>query len=897
MGCLSADAVLAFVEGRLGPEGVAELEAHTAGCAACLDLLVIATSEGDRVGPDGTLPSPHIRLQWARPVTDPLPHGTAVGRYLLIALLGRGGMGEIYAAYDPELDRRIAIKLLNVEPESGGTPAEARTRLLREAKAIARLSHPNVVVVFDAGSFGERLFIAMELVEGETLSSWLQARPRSWREVRDVFVAAGRGLAAAHAAGLVHRDFKPQNVMVGRDGEARVTDFGLVRGLTSDGDPAAPEGLGAASSASADSGALGATLTRTGALVGTPLYMAPEQFRLERADARSDQFSYSVALYEGLYGERPFAGDSITSLRDAVVAGRLREPPANRGVPAWLRRVVLRGLCTDREARYPAMEAMIEALERDPMRQRRRLLLGGAVVAVVAAAALFGPRPAKHAPPMCAGAADKLVGIWEPQLASESPPRRGAIRRAFLGTDRGYSAETWDRVASGLDRYASRWRAAYTNSCEATHVRGEQSAEVLDLRMSCLQESLAQLKALTDIFATADAAVVAGAVDAVLALGRLERCDDVVLLRAIVPPPQDERTRASVTALRSRLAVVKALRDAGRQVEGLSAAVTLVNDAQALGYKPVLAEALDLLGWLQWSAGDFRASEQSLSEAVSAAEAGHHDEVKAEAAAMLGGVLGYELSRIDEGERWVRLAEATVERMGPGHERVLAWALTDRAAIHNRLGDFEAATRYSQQAIALKKRILEPDHPDLVHSLINLDIALTGRGDYTGALAANDQALAIIDRAYGGGTRFSAQCLGNRGETLSLLGRYSEARAAFEAALARWQEHLGPDHRNLAYPLTGLGQVQVATGQARAAVTTLERALRIREREEPDPLLVAETRFALARALWETGERARATTQASQARAALAALPRAAAKATAIDAWLRERAPVRAALR
>ena len=204
---------------------------------------------------------------------------------------------------------------------------------------------------------------------------------------------------------------------------------------------------------------------------------------------------------------------------------------------------------------------------------------------------------------MCVGAADKLVGIWEPQLAAESPPRRERDPSGVPGDRQGLLRRDLGPGGDRPDRYASRWRAAYTNSCEATHVRGEQSAEVLDLRTSCLQEGLAQLKALTDIFATADAEVVAGAVDAVLALSPLERCDDVARLRAIVPPPQDERTRASVTALRGRLVVVKALRDAGRQVEGLSAAVTLVNDAQALGYKPVLAEALDLPGLASSGAG------------------------------------------------------------------------------------------------------------------------------------------------------------------------------------------------------------------------------------------------------------------------------------------------------
>ena len=631
-----------------------------------------------------------------------------------------------------------------------------------------------------------------------------------------------------------------------------------------------------------------AALTRTGTLIGPPLYMAPEQFRSEPVDARSDQFSYAVALYEGLYGERPFPGESIASLREAVLAGRPREAPAHRKVPAWLRRVVLRGLRTTLDDRYPSMDQMIEALGRDPARWRTRLLVLLAMIALVVATALTAQRLAQHSQRMCLGAADRLSEVWEPDDAPGPRPRRAGIQQAFLRTGSRHAADTWDRVSVALDRYASRWRAAYTSTCEATHVRGEQSADVLDLRMACLQERLGQVKALTDIFASADAAVVAGAVDAVLALGRIERCADVAVLRAVVPPPKDDRMRASVELLRSRLAMVKAMRDSGRHREGGVAAAALVADARTLGYKPVLAEALFMLAFWQWSNGEFATHEESATEAIWVAEASRHDEVKADAAAMLAGTA----VRPEDAERWGRLAEATAERMGPGHEWVLAWVLTGRSAVRNRLGDFEAGARSGRAAIAIKKKILEPDDPDLAFSLNNLAISLTGLGDYAGALAAIDQAIAIVTPTYGDRSSYMGGYWSNRGEILSAQGSYAEARKLFQAAIDLMQERLPVENRNLAYPLTGLGEAELAMGEARAAVDTLERALRIREGQEPDLILVAETRFALARALWNAaGDRARARMLVLSARAAFAANPWAASKVSRVDEWLARHPP------
>ena len=883
--------VYAFVAGRLAPDAIARIEAHAAGCAACLDLLATATAGAPGLASaagnetSSTFAVPHRTLNRSAA----LERGSVVGRYVILGLVGRGGMGDVYAAYDPELDRRIAVKLLGVE-RSDVAADEARSRLLREAKSIARLSHPNVVVVHDAGTWQDRVFIAMEFVEGETLARWLKIRPRHWREVRDVFVGAGRGLAAAHAAGLVHRDFKPQNVMVGRDGKARVTDFGLARQLDSGelgaGSDASATELASESSLVEEPDTIAARLTRTGALIGTPTYMAPEQFRAEPADARTDQFSFCVALYEALWGQRPFSGDTVLTLKAAVLDGHIREAPEKIAVPAWLRRIIVRGLRIDPDGRFRSMEDLLDALGRDPVRQKRRLLVAGAVVAALVGAGINADRIASRRQGLCRGAADRLAGIWETSTSAAPTPRRTSIQHAFLATNLNWAAGTWERVSRSLDEYANRWTAAYTDACEATHVRGDQSAEVLDLRMGCLQERLGQVKALTDVLTSADPQVLLGAVDAVNALGSLERCSSVAFLPTLVPPPQTEKMRRAVEALRPRLAAVKALRDVGRHKEALQAGTKLVQDARAVGYKPVLAEALALVGWLEGAVLDYPAAEHSLEDAFRTAEAARHDEIRAEVATGLVASFA-RLSRPDDAERWARESEAILERIGPGHERLLAWLLTDRSFIRCRLGDFAGAVRLDEQALALKEKVLGTDHPDVAISLSNLGAALNALGEYGRALRTDDRALAIYRRAYGETHPWVGECLSNRGETLNALGRYDEARVDFQGALTRWEAALGPDHLYLSYALTGLGETELDTGQPKAAALNLERALRIREHQELDPIQVAETRFALARALWQAGgDRSRARTLATQARAAYATQPLFAPKLRPIDDWL-----------
>ena len=272
-----------------------------------------------------------------------LKAGTNIGRFVVLGLLGKGGMGEVYAAHDPELNRNVAIKLLGGGADSASP--EARGRFMREARAIARVSHPNVIVVYDVGTVGDRVFIAMEMIDGHTLRYWTHARSRTWPEVLEVFLAAGRGLAAAHERELVHRDYKPDNVMIAADGQERVMDFGLVqlRGeRPGDGElepgPASAPSPAPSPSPSPSPSRSPSPASSTGVSLGTPAYMSPEQFGNQPTDARTDQFSFCVALYQALYATLPFAGAGLGQLMAAVTEGRVQPPPAKSAVPPWLRR-------------------------------------------------------------------------------------------------------------------------------------------------------------------------------------------------------------------------------------------------------------------------------------------------------------------------------------------------------------------------------------------------------------------------------------------------------------------------------------------------------------------------------------------------------------------------------
>jgi serine/threonine protein kinase/tetratricopeptide (TPR) repeat protein len=836
-----------------------------------------------------------------------LAKGATIGRYVVLGLLGRGGMGEVYAAYDPELDRKVTVKLLRARGGTSRARADGSARLLREAQAIARLSHPNVVVVYDVGTFQDSVFIAMEFVEGHTLGYWLAAQPRRWREVLDVFMAAGRGLGAAHAAGLVHRDFKPDNVMITKGGQVRVMDFGLAReqaaetqpspaleaaldataraaALAETADPAVdPDataklgGEGDAGLPAGSGGYLRIKLTQTGAVLGTPAYMAPEQFAGAATDARTDQFSFSVALYEGLYGHRPFAGQNALALMASVVSGTIVEPPAVARVPTRIRKILLRGIATRPADRYPSMAEMLAALADDPAARRRRWLALAAGAACVATAAVGLQRLTAGQRAMCAGGPARAAASW-------NAGRRGAMERAFKeGGDR--AGQVFASAAGLIDKYVARWAGMYQENCEATNLRHEQSSDVLDLRTECLGERLQNVSALTEVLTTADRRVVDNAVAAVSALPTLDRCSDVAMLRAVIKPPDNPIKRAAVAAAREEVAKVRALADSGRCDEAIRNGDRVREAVTPLGYPPLTAEAFFALGRLGDSCIDARKAIEYLEEAVLAAEASRHDEIAIEASVVLGG-LGADRRVLDARTswHWVRLGEAILRRF-PGHPLLEAWTAVSRAIVLRVEERFQEALDEERRALALKQSLRGDDSLDVATSTINVALDLHELGRDREAEPLVRQAVNAETRLLGPRNAGVALALLDRGEILTGLGRYGEANSDLQQALSIWREtHASPYYEG--YGLLDLGRLQVASGAFREARLTLERSSKILHEQNPE--LAAEADLAMAQALWASPkERPRALHLALQARDLVGAGSGSAHKRKAIEDWLR----------
>jgi tetratricopeptide (TPR) repeat protein/predicted Ser/Thr protein kinase len=805
-----------------------------------------------------------------RPLADgPLDRGTEIGRFVVLGLIGRGAMGEVYVAHDPELDRKIAIKLLRAE--AGDSDAGATSRFIREAQAAAKVSDPNVVVVYDVGTFAGRVFIAMELIEGHTLTYWLQRKQRAMREILRVFLAAARGLAAAHERGVIHRDFKPDNVMVTNDGQVRVVDFGLA-GFGPDDAVAVAAHPGAATPPAPDpltrSREVPLGLTQKGAILGTPAYMSPEQFQGARADARTDQFSFCVALYEALYRLRPFSGSTLRMLTENVVSGRIRPIVDGSLVPASIRRTLSRGLLPDPDQRFPSMRALIAEFEHETTQ--------------------LGVRG------FAADAAAKLAGIWEAPAPDGEPAAtpsaiKAEIRRAFLATDKPYAAASFDATCRILDRFTRRWSDIYVDCCEATHVRGDQPIEVLDLRMGALKEALGNLRALCTELGRATADTVENAVQAASALGTLERCNDVNLLRAIIRPPDDPVTRALVDELHARLADVRALAHLGRVAAGLKEVVPLEAEARRLDYKPLLAEVLFTLGMMHHYVGDFASAARVLEDAIWTAELCRHDELTAVAAANLVFVAGHAQSRFEAAEIWSQHAETALARMG-GRDLVRGWLLNNRGAMRAAQGRLHEAVADQLQAIEAKEKALGPQDPDVSLSMSNVAIYLVELGKVELAADYAERAVRIMEATLGLDHPKAAIPLTNYAELLVRLGRYQDARKPAERALAVFERETDPDGTYVTYPLSTLGLACIALGRFDEAVPPLERAARIREAKESAPATRAEVSFALARALAGAGrdpERARALAlRAREDYLASPPTPATAHELAEIDRWL-----------
>jgi eukaryotic-like serine/threonine-protein kinase len=781
------------------------VQAHVETCDVCREVVSLLGPEAraETLPASGAPPADAVALPALR---------QRIGRYEAEGLLGTGGMGVVLVAHDRELGRRVAIKLLRADdPTRDGL----RSRLIREAKAMAALSHPNVVTIYDVGEDGGEIYLAMELVRGRTLRQWLCDAPRSWREVLPIFVQAGRGLAAAHEIGIIHRDFKPENVFIGDDGRVRVGDFGLARSAGSV--ERVPDDL-----------AVGRDETRTGAVLGTLRYMSPEQIEGLRADARTDQFSFCVSLYEALFGVRPFNETTVAGLRAAFRERREATLPRQRKAPAWLARLVMRGLRIDPAARFPSMAALLRALTVERAIRGRRLVLGsaaGGLVASVVIAFAIGQAAPRGEPRPCQGGHETLARAFGPEAHE-------GLRAVFASSPQPYVRALGERVTARLDEITAEWLEVHTDACEATVVRGEQSPELMDLRMACLGQRLRDVTALVRELGSAPPEELQRAMQAVQSLEPVATCSDVERLRSRLAPPPDPETAAAVAAVRARILEARLATEMGAYPRALGVAEEAVAEADRVGYPPALGEAHYQLAGVLSALGRGAQATAEYHKAAAIGDATRHDELAAEARTELVFSLGYKEGKREEAELMVPYAEAAIARLG-GSPRLTARLLSNRSSALSLAQQHAAALPLTQEALAVLERAPRPDELMVatLHNRLGTDLKELGR--YAESLAAYDRAVAIRERLLGPDHPTVALVLGNRGGTLRYLGRYDEALADLERARAIRETVLGPDHPEVAASLTNLANLHAVLGRTEEAYRLRRRALEIAGRSLP----------------------------------------------------------------
>ena len=769
--------------------------------------------------------------------------GDRIDRFVIIDVLGSGGMGIVFAARDPELDRKVAIKILRADFSGRESAAQARKLLLREGRAMARLSHPNVVAVHEVGTIGEQVFVAMEYVAGRTIDRWQAEEEPDDATVVARFVAAGRGLAAAHSAGMVHRDFKPQNVLVADDGRVLVTDFGLAStvGAAIERSPGAADDMPAT--------ALDATLTRTGVIMGTPFYMAPEQHAGGEIDGRADQFAFCVALYEALCGVRPFAGDGYWELRANVEKGRLRAA-SGQSISPGLDRISRRGLAPEVADRHGSIDELLDALERaarPPRRWRWRragLVVGAAgLVGLAWASWVSGGGGDRR----CRGVAADLAGAWDADIAAQ-------VERSFAASGRHHAAATYARVASGLENYATAWVEMRGESCRATHIDGAQSEEILDLRTRCLDGRRAELGALTALLSDrADGDVVDRAVEAIEQLSPLAPCADAAALAAAVPLPSEPAARARVEALQRSFDEAEALRKAGKYRAGLKLAEHVAQQVGEL-YPPLAARALYLSAVLHRRLGDMPRCEASLRRSIEVGASAKEDFVVAEAWVLLIQVVGYELRRVAEAEKIASVAEVALARIGDP-PALHAELLKHMGNVMVLASEVDRAYTYHSRAVALAEDEWGADDARMAPYLNDLAGSLKVRGDTEEARATYERALTLDVAAHGQDHPFVASSLYNIALTYTSDGDRDTALDYARRAQTIWSRELGADHPFTLRAQRVIADCLVAKGDYAAAMAAYEKILlAIESAAVSEPVAVPTIISAMAWAQEHAGE-------------------------------------------
>jgi tetratricopeptide (TPR) repeat protein len=735
---------------------------------ACPDDVTVAAWLGGRID-DTTRVSieshldscAHCRALCADVVRGGRPMPTRLGRFELGACLGRGAMGEVYVAHDPQLGRQVALKL----PRTGGD-------VLHEARMMAQVRHPHVIAVYEAGTAGDIPYVVMEHVEGKDLAS-IGKLPEAVVVAHIAGVA--RALAAVHAVGLVHRDVKPANIIVDSDGRARLGDFGLA-GIESNG-------------AAADDHAL--DITRSGALVGTPAYMAPELWEGGCATPATDQFALCVALYELLYGQRPFAGDTLAALTKNVLAGKLREPAKG----GRLAGVVRRGLARDPAARWPSLSALADALE-PRARSGRSVIAAGVLITAAAAFVHVTSRPAATDP--CGGAARELAGVWDASKQAQLASTFGASKLPFAATSS-------VRISGTLDRYATAWSAAQREACVANRVRHVESDSLFDRRAACLADRKRQLAAFVNALAQPSAEIVERASAAAVALPSPAACV-AHETRSLDDAPADPIRAA---AFGDKLAAAKVQFELGDYKGALVATEPLVAEVATIGPRRA-SELHSLRALVQTRAGDDTAGEASFRAALDAAARAGDDERIVRAWAALINMLGSKPGKSDQALALVETAKVALVRAGSTPELEAALAVNVGSA-QRRAGNLAAAHAELTHALALKEQVFGVDAVDNVIAMTNLANVLNDQGSSKEALALHERVVAIHTRTHGAEHPLAAQARSNVGAILEGMGEHERAAAETRAALAVLEPVWGADNRRVLLLRNNLG---VALGNA-----------------------------------------------------------------------------------
>ena len=837
--CLDDNTMAAYVDGALGADEVTRIDSHVSSCATCRqDLSAMALT--------------HSVPHGAQRDGDELLPGDTIGRYVLSAEHARGGMGIVSIAFDPELGRNVAIKVLQ---------PELSAQLLRdEARAMAKLNHPNVVTVYDVGEHAGRIYFAMELVEGTTLRRWLGFEKHGWRTILRACIHAGRGLAAAHRVGLVHRDFKPDNVLCGPQDRVRVTDFGLA--AAAPGESRLGEGSGFA---------------------GTPAYIAPEVWRGERATARSDQWSLCATLYEALFGAPPFTGTTRDEVRAAIEAGKLEIPAS---VPGRVRRAIARGLSTDPAARFATVDDLLDELER-ARRGRRPLWIGlGAAAIVAAVTGAFMMKPERDP---CEMPRSLIESAWNARQAQ-------AIASAFAATGRKHAADTAQRVSATFDRHSQQWLDARRDACVATRVRGDQSEALLDARIRCLDRRRAELAELARLLAdkptakTIDRATQAAREE----LDGLAACS-ATGVQAEMPLPSDPARAAQITALERELATLRASLSLVTQTEAATAqARSIIERAKPLDFPPLSARAAVAFGRLGMYATDHAETERRLYEALVATAAAKDDRATAEVWTYLVSFTANTKGDVAGALQLIKPAEAALARVESSQElrarlhNAQAIVLTmsgkfalaraaleqarsetsnaiDRASIdvvqchvEQRLAEIKKALELCARAVVAYERELGPHHPELGFALNMGALVAYELHEDRAARAGFERSLAILENTVGDKHVAHAMTLNNLGMIDAREGHHDAARAHYERAIAVFETQKHPE---LVSSLANLGDLERKLGHLAESRRDLERALAAASAAlGPDSPRVGQIHYSLGSVAFDAGDHAAAHT-------------------------------------